>query len=480
MINFPITLDRSDKMPLQAQLIAALKHHISTGRFKGSLRLPSSRALALDLGVSRIVILTAFDQLIAEGYLVSRAGSGTYINPDIVSTGYKQKSVPNEYQGPDWFDPSPSQNPNHKYDPGHKYDIEFTIGRPSAEQFDLAAWKRAWRQALSLPFSNQQPPPEGVPELREAISDLVARNRGIRCSADEIIITSGAVDVITLMARITAPFKPLSCLENPGFPVAWDIFRRYGHDIQPISIDQDGLILSDLPVTPNRAKVLFCTPSHQFPLGFRLSLPRRLALMDWARRHDALILEDDYDSEFRYDVAPLPSLKAQEDSGHVVYFSSLSKSLSPAVGLGYMIAPETIRSAAVHEIKRNHMQPPWLLQKAMAQFIRTGELDKHMRRMRRHYFGLNRVMIEGLRGLPQDIRVHGLEAGLHCFLSLPSARNAQDLKQKIIHQRLFIDDLERCYFAPSPWQGYGLGYGHLSPEKIRQGLEIFTALLRQC
>lgn len=476
MTTLQITLDRTQGTPLQEQLITALKCHISDGPGTKDLRLPSSRALAIDLGVSRIVTLTAYDQLIAEGYLISRPGSGTYINKDIIRAAPARASDPIKYRGPDWFRPSEAPAPRSKDNATH---IDFTIGWPSVEQFDVPAWKRAWRQALSLPFVNQPPPAEGIPELRAAIADLVARNRGIRCTPDDIVITSGAVDIITLMARITAPFKPISCLENPGFPPVHNIFRRYGHDIRPIGIDQEGLILSDLPVTPGRPKLLFCTPSHQFPLGFRLSLPRRLALMDWARRHDAIILEDDYDSEFRYDVAPLPSLKTQDDSGHVIYFSSLSKSLSPAIRLGYMIAPEDIRKAAARDIKRNYMQPPWLLQQAMAHFIRSGELDKHIRRMRRHYAPLNRAMRDGLAAVPSTVSIHGLEAGLHCFLALPPEIRRQELTKKINQKRLYIDDLNRCYFAPSPWQGYAFGYGHLTREKITEGLGIFSSLLKE-
>lgn len=470
MTNFHVTLDRTNGAPLHKQLITALKHHISELLFTDDLRLPSSRALALDIGVSRIVTLTAYEQLIAEGYLISRTGSGTYINQDIIFTGSTPQPNISEYRGPNWFSPPVPKDVN------HNFDIEFTIGRPSTEKFDVPAWKRSWRQSLSRPFINDAPPAEGIPELREAIAEMVGRNRGIRCSPDDIIITSGAVDVITLIARITAPFHPLTCLENPGFPAAHNIFQRYGHDIQPIGIDHEGLILSDLPSAANRAKLLFCTPSHQYPIGCRLSLPRRLALMEWARRHDAIILEDDYDSEFRYDVAPLPSLKTQDVSDHVIYFSSLSKSMSPAIRLGYMIAPKAIRDAAVREIELNHLQPSWLLQQAMAHFIHSGNLDKHIRRMRRHYSSLNRAMRKGLEGLPQGVHVYGLDAGLHCFLTLPPQINSQELKEKITQERLYINGLEGCYLAPSHWRGYALGYGHLSVEEIREGLEVFTSL----
>jgi len=474
MTSLHITLDRKSRLSLGTQLINALKQHVMANHALSNLRLPSSRILARDLGVSRIVTLTAYEQLIAEGYLVSRMGSGTFINKDIMSPNLKQDFTSKDFQGPGWI----KSESLIKADP--HYDIEFSLGRPSARQFDDAAWKRSWRQALSKPFYNATLPPEGIAPLREAIANMVARNRGIQCVADDIIITTGSVDIITLIARVTAPFKPIICLENPGFAAARDIFQRYGHEIQPIGIDQEGLILSDLPTMPNRAKLLFCTPSHQFPLGFRLSLPRRIALLDWAKRHDAFILEDDYDSEFRYNVAPLPSLKAQDETGHVIYFSSMSKSLSPAIRLGYMIAPEAMRRAITPEIEKNHMQPPWLLQQAMAHFIQRGELDKHIRRMHRHYAILNKEMHKGLAHLPKGFNIFGLDAGLHCFLEISA--DMADMNVKKLHDHLQekgvnLNNITHCHFAPSPWHGFTLGYGHLDVDLIKDGLKKIAATL---
>jgi len=499
MTNLTIIWDRGAKESLQSQLVKALKKYISNDLLANNilvkdllandLRLPSSRAFARDLGVSRIVILGAYEQLIAEGYLVSRAGSGTYINKEILPTTRKARPAAQTYRGPNWLpvEPRPAKEDKNEERPEErpeerreeKYDVEFSLGRPSADKFDEAAWKRAWRRALSLPFHNRSTIPEGIASLRDSIAGMLARNRGIRCSPEDIIITTGAVDIITLIARITAPFKPVSYLENPGFQAAWEIFQRYNHDVRPLNIDQEGLRVTDLPTTENRAKLLFCTPSHQFPLGTRLSLPRRIALMDWARRHDAIILEDDYDSEFRYDVAPLPSLKAQDETGHVIYFSSLSKSLSPAIRLGYMIAPETIRAAVCREIEKNHMQPPWLLQQAMSHFIQAGELDKHIRRMRRHYTILNKEMREGLSHLPSEIKVHGLEAGLHCFLEIPPRMDLQKLQNSLQIQGIRIDDIRRCYYAPSPWYGFALGYGHLTPESLKYSVKKLIKILTE-
>ncbi|PHZ86649.1 PLP-dependent aminotransferase family protein [Paremcibacter congregatus] len=467
MTSLHITLRRDHTETLQAQLIRYLKQHIRQRQIAQNQRLPSSRALARDLQVSRIVTLAAYEQLIAEGYLITRPGAGTYCATDIPP----ESPAPLAYHGPDWFTPPPA--PTTPPD----VDINFMLGRPAGTRFDDAAWKRAWRRALAQPFHNQPPPPEGILPLRQALADHMARSRGIRCQAQDIVITTGAADVINLLARVTAPFQPQCCLENPGFIAAHQTFTRYGHDIRLLNIDHDGLRTVDLPETPGRAKVLFCTPSHQFPVGFRLSLDRRHQVMDWARRHDALILEDDYDSEFRHDVAPLPPLKELDQTGHVLYFSSLSKSLSPAIRIGYMIAPATIRQAVAREIDQNHMQPTWLLQQAMAHYIEKGDLDKHLRRMRRHYGKLHKTMKSGLSGLPEGIKIHGLDAGLHCCLELP-AHNRDHLHQELIRRGVYITGLDRYYQGPPPWQGYALGYSHLTSEEITRGCDALCQVLK--
>lgn len=465
MTTLFIELDHNSPLPLQQQLTDILRQKILTGEIKGEEKLPSSRALALTLGVSRIVTLYAYEQLIAESYLTAKAGAGTFVQKGISASPKVTKNTP----GPDWFPqslphPSPAQNISH----------DFTMGRPATSLIDEKAWKRSWRWALSRPLTDENAPPEGIPELREAIAELVQRSRGIICTAGDVVITTGAVETLTLMARVSQDIRPTIYLENPGFSAAWNVFESYGHKIQPVDIDQQGLSVRGLPHQKDHPALLFCTPSHQFPLGFRMSARRRLELLAWATEQKALILEDDYDSEFRYDGAPLPTLKSQDTHGHVVYFSSLSKSLTPSVRLGYLIAPEKVRHSIAREIADNHRQPPLLLQQAMAHFIKNGALDKHMRRTRRHYAALNKIVREELSNLPSYVNLHGLEGGLHCFLSLPEKHDMSAVKKRLDQKNIRIDSLDQRRHAPTHWNGLVLGYGHMKTDDLREGLKTIV------
>jgi len=465
MTNIFINLDRHTSLSLQQQLTDGLRQQILNGMIKGGQRLPSSRMLAQNLGISRIVCLYAYEQLAAEGYLSSKTGVGTLVEKGIQAASETHKKLPRPQSGPNWFPPAKAEKPS-----SHPAKIDFSMGRPVPGLIDEKAWKRAWRWALSRPLEHKNTPAAGILDLRQAIAGHVQVSRGIDCSPENIIITSGAVDIINLMARITRTVRPHVYLENPGFTAAWNSFKSYGHRISPVAIDEQGLLVSRLPKGAAQPALVFCTPSHQFPLGFRMSAKRRLALLDWASDENALILEDDYDSEFRYDGAPLPTLKTQDRQGHVVYFSSLSKSLTPSIRLGYLIGPNNITRALAQEIGESHLQPPLLLQQAMAYFIQKGELDKHMRRARRHYSALNKIMRQELVDLPPHISCHGLEGGLHAFMHFPKEYDLVLLQDQLARDGIKIDSLNKRQHAPSEWHGLVLGYGHMGQEELRQGL----------
>lgn len=462
-----IQLDRAEQRPLQLQLALALKSAIEQGRLTAGARLPSSRALAENLGVSRIVALNAYDQLAAEGYLETRRGQGSFVKTGIAAA----RPLTVDYRGPDWLPEQPAAPPR------QKADYDFALGRLADGLLHLPDWKRAWRRALDKSLDNDQSPPAGLPPLRRAIAGHVQRYRGISCKAEEVIITGGVADGLDLLARVSRPADPLVYLENPCFNAAHAAFSRYGHEIRLQDIDEEGISLEGLDQDPGRPEILFCTPSHQFPQGPRLSLRRRQWLLAWARDRDGLILEDDYDSEFRYGVSPLPSLKARDKAGHVVYLSSLSKSLSPSLRLGYLIAPQKLRRVLAREIQLNHGQPPAPVQQAVAEFMLSGDMDRHLRRLRRHYDRLNRIVRRGLAALPQSIKVHGLEAGIHCFLEVQSRPFYDRLKGAFEENGIYLPLLEDFLHGPARTRGFALGYGHFGEAELEQALEVLVRVI---
>lgn len=458
MTNLYFDLDRSAKTPLHKQLIIALKDAILIGEVKGGEKLPASRTLARDLKVSRIVTLAAYEQLIAEGYLISRTGAGTFVNENVPIIGQAED---HEYHGPDWFNTKVETVTDDVK--GLKYD--FSIGNPASQNIPIASWKRAWRRALDHSFVGKRPTSAGLIDLRNEIATHLWRTRNIKVSADNIIVTSGVAETLRLISKAMADFNPTSYVENPGFEIAGHWLSQRGC-VKPINIDKNGLRSSELPAKTTGPTMLFVTPSHQFPLGFRLSLKRRVEILNWARDNDALILEDDYDSEFHYDAMALPTLKSQDDGGHVLYLSSFSKSLSPNIRIGYLVAPDNICRSIEKIIESEHAEPPFLMQQAMAYFIEDGALDKHIARSRRHYAKLNKIMREKLDALPSDINVSGLDSGIHAFLSFkePPTALIKRLKQKDIHVPELISD--------SHWHGFSLGYGHFKEGDLKYALDL--------
>ncbi len=469
MTSLTFFLDRKSSETLHKQLINKLKENILGGNVSKGEKLPSSRELAINLKVSRIVTLAAYEQLIAEGYLVSKAGSGTFISsniPETTNNGIKK------YLGPDWFEPSPKTvDASNNSTQNSLYD--FSIGRPALSLLPIDSWKRSWRKALTIPFDNNRTDPAGVYFLRKEIASYLNRARNIKCHADDIIITSGVAESLRLIAKATDQFSPTTYAEFPGFAIAWHFLSLGKRTIRPLSIDKNGLITDKLPKTTNHPHMLFCTPSHQFPLGYRLSLKRRNQILKWAAFNDGLILEDDYDSEFHYDTMPLPTLKSQDKKGNVLYFSSFSKSISPNVKIGYLIAPQNIREKITAIIQKEHAEPTFLMQNAMAHFIAQGSLDKHIARSRRYYAKLNKIMKDELSNLPAGIKLSGLDSGIHCFLSFQKSPDQliKNLMEKSFHVPLLPHITE---IRTNP-HGFALGYGHFEANHLRRSIKILKS-----
>ncbi len=456
MTNLYINLDRNLADPLHKQLIIALKENILSGEIGMGGKLPSSRKLANDIGVSRIVTLAAYEQLIAEGYLVSRSGSGTYVSNNIPSTVNSQHQ---DYVGPTWF-----KNDETKKRVLNEATYNFSVGQPAPNLFPESSWRRAWRRALSHPFVSRKPDPTGDPRLREVLVNYLKRARNITTTSDNIVITTGAAETLRLISKAMTIYNPDTYLESPGFGNAWRWLSECGKTI-PLSVDDNGLKAADLPDATNKPTMLFLTPSHQFPLGFRLSLKRRNKILKWAQDNDALILEDDYDSEFHYESMALPTLKAQDTTGSVLYFSSFSKSISPNVKIGYLIAPKSICKTIANIITEEHSEPPYLMQNAMAHFINSGDLDKHIARSRRHYTKLNKIMRDKLSKLPNGVVVSGLDSGIHAFMSFEKFPTA--LIKRLTEQSFYLPHQT----DQGNWRGFALGYGHFTEDGLNEALD---------
>ncbi|MDR5683964.1 MAG: PLP-dependent aminotransferase family protein [Armatimonadota bacterium] len=454
-------------MPLQRQLAGRIRTAIRDGQLAPGARLPSSRALAVSLGVSRTVVVGAYEELGAEGYLEGRRGSGTYVAAELAGLTPLEDPAP----------PGPS-SPYPAADLRAKAAIEFTVGRTDTRVLSLRLWKRMWRSVARRLPSHDDSPPEGDPHLRTAIAAYLRQARGLRCGPDDVVVTPGAMQALRLLARaVVRPGDP-AAVEEPGYPVARQILRAEGASLVPVPADDDGLRVDLLPTRPPPVLV-YVTPSHHYPLGGRLPVPRRMRLLQWAASHGVLIVEDDYDSELRYGGPPIPAAAGLDGAGCVAYVGTFSDVLTPVLRLGYVVAAPTLRRRILELKQQTEDHTPWPVQRAVATLIAEGDFSRHIARVRRHYAARRAALREALSGLEPMATLRGLDAGLHAFLELHPALDAEAIARQAATRGVIVHTIAPCYLARPDRQGLLLGYGGISEEDIRRGAAVIASLVRE-
>ncbi|GAA5435949.1 PLP-dependent aminotransferase family protein [Deinococcus aquaticus] len=475
-----LTLDRAWPGSLSRQLADQLRGAVRGGLLEPGQRLPSTRALAASLGVGRNVVFEAFEHLLAEGYLSGRDRSGTFVAPDLPDgTQAAQAARPAPATGARWLQ-RPVPEPLIEA-PSPAGTLEFRVGQTDTAALEGSGWRRVWREAALTALPGDYGDPAGDPALREAVAAYLKRARGFACRADDVIITGGAVQGVNLIAQATLQPGDHVAFEEPGYRLARQIFQEAGARIVPLPVDDDGLSLEPLlTARPAHAPILlYTTPSHQFPLGVRLSVARRLALLDWAQTHDALILEDDYDSEFRYGASPLPSLASLDTGGNVVYLGTFSKVLAPSVRVGYVVAPRPLRERLLRIKSKADFHTSWPVQRALALMITDGHLERHIRRMRKTYAARRAALSEALHTADGHARLMGLEAGLHAHLELAPHLNAARVTGLARAQGVTVPSLSPYYLNAPDRNGLLLGYGGLSLPDLRRGAAVLVRAIEQ-
>jgi len=474
-LELPVDLDRSSSRPLPEQLAAQWREAILEGRLAAGTRLPSSRVLSKALGITRHVVLLAVDELVIEGYLLSRPGSGVTVSSDVRPPALAPTSgsgMPHRWQRqpapPIFGDPLPR--------PGV---LEFRLGEPNTERWPEEAWRRVWRAVSSVRPPGGYRDPQGEPELREAVAAYLRRSRGLTCQADQVLITTSTQSSLSLLLQATVAPGDRVALEEPGYLHARHLLLQRGATVHPCPVDEDGLQTAALPVAEAAPALLYCTPSHQYPLGGRLALPRRTALLNWAETHDVLVVEDDYDSEFRFDTAPLPALAALDRSGRVAYLGTFSKSLTPSLRVGYLVGPTDLIGRLLRFRQLIDGQVSWPVQQALAAFVQDGHLERHIGVMRREYARKRAALLEVFRPYPELGQFIGLDAGFHVFLELPERFRPAEVVDGCEALGVVVQTMERYYLGPATRQGLLLGYGTLSLDDIRRGAGVIVEVLQR-
>jgi GntR family transcriptional regulator/MocR family aminotransferase len=465
--------------PLFRQVYMGLRGAILSGIFPGGEKLPSTRDVAEQLGISRTVVVLAYDQLLAEGFVVGRSGSGTYVSSGVgeMRVASSQKSTQTRLSrfgflaDAAWSRMSFSQ----RWAPPLPYD--FAYGRSDLETFPFEAWRRILLRCVRKASASKLDygPASGNVALRKAICSHVRRSRAVACDPSQVIVVNGSQQALDLIARVLIERGDRVAIEDPGYQGTREVLRAAGARVLPVAVDCDGLNPDKLPVS---ARIAFVTPSHQFPTGAILSLARRMALLDWAKRKHAVIVEDDYDGEFRYEGQPLESLQGLDREGRVIYIGTFSRTVFPALRIGYLVVPTRLVQAFTAAKWLCDRHTATLEQQTLAEFISSGIYERYLRRVRRRNAQRRQALLEGIhKHLGDRVEITGDGAGAHVVL-WPRQRVAEQAVIKTAAERgVGVHGVSPyCVKRPSR-TGILLGYSSMREKEIQEGLRRLGEVL---
>jgi len=438
-LDLLLVLDRGSVRPLRDQIEDQLRDGIRRGRLHAGTALPSSRALAAELGVSRGVVVDAYGQLAAEGFLVARPGAATRV----AAVARHEPAAP----------------PDERVPPPVRFDLRIEAADLSA--FPRRSWQAALREVLrdapdaAFGYGDRA----GHPALRAVLASYLGRARGVAAEAERIVVTTGITQAVALLGRALrgAGVRRIA-VEDPGFPVHRMVLRRQGLELAPVPVDGGGIRVD--AVEASGAQAVLVTPAHQFPLGMGLAPERRTALLDWAAARDGFVLEDDYDGEYRFDREPVGALQALAPA-RVIYLGSASKTLAPAVRLGWAVLPGALAEAVAEEKMLADGGSPQLDQLALARFVERGELDRHLRRMRLRYRRRRDTLVAALALELPELEAEGLPAGLHLTARLP-----RDLRLAPLLERAWVAGIGVYGFPHGGVERLLLGYANLPEPSV--------------
>lgn len=454
-----IGIDRHDREPLQSQIARQIRALVLDGRLKPQARLPSTRALAEELAVARATIVEAYEQLQGEGYLETRSGSGTRIAAELPESLLASAPVR-----------KPSAAAVHRTarrEPARP----FRSGLVDWENFPHDDWGRLlgrfWRNPPVTLLEHNDP--FGWAPLREAIARHLYEWRGISCAAEQVIVTAGGLDAFDLIGRAILGTGDQVWIEEPGYPTARRVFAMGGVAVVPVPVDEEGLVVARGRDKAALARAAFVTPARQYPTGVTMPLARRLELLDWAHEASAIVIEDDYDSEYRYVGRPLPALMSLDQRARVIYSGSFSKVFSPIIRLGYIVVPRTQLDRFRSE-RLSHGAPPSLMaQPALAEFMASGAFAIHIRRMRRIYAARRQILIDALG--PANRRLFTIDAspaGLMLLLRLPPGASDEALVARLAGHGIEAQSLSSHYAGRRREQGLLLSFAGFTAEELKK------------
>src|SRR5215510_997965 len=493
LMDLAITLDQRSATPLHKQLYDELRGAILSGRLKPGERVPSTRGLSQSLGVSRATVTQSYVQLLSEGYLRATTGSGTFVGCELPDELLKVRPVekPRPAARPQAAAPQEARSQEARPQielsrygasitdfvpfepPEHEAPINFKAGRPALDEFPLQQWRRLLLKhyrAKHLTMLDYADGAQGYEPLREAIAGYLRHARAVKCDADQVVIVNGAQQALDLIVKLFIDSGDPVAIENPGYLGARRAFLAQGAKLLPAPVDESGIVVDALTTKSNSGlKLVYVTPSHQFPTGATLTLPRRLDLLAWAEKTGVMIIEDDYDSEFRFGARPIPSLQGLANGDSVIYFGTFSKVLFPALRVGYLVAPPSLARVFARAKWLADRQTPMIEQRVLADFINEGHLERHLRRMRTLYDKRRQALVRALETHFGDrVTILGENAGMSLMIRLRGRLDDDEVTRRARHY----------YLVESRRDEFLLGYAGLSERRIQEGVRRLAKILK--
>lgn len=460
-------LDYESSIPLYIQIYNRLKEDILSGAIPEGGKLPSTRSLSASLKVSRNTVESAYLQLCSEGYAAARKGSGyraEKLDGELFQAGWGQE--------PSML-PDPVEQPVAQ-EPETEYRYDFRYGVLSGAHFPIKLWRRISNRCLA----EIQPQTlagyghrKGLLEFRQEIQKHLLKSRGVRCSVDQILVTTGIDHSLSLLCQLVREWSTDVALEDPGFIWARHIFGNNGFRVHPVGLDKDGIRVEELEQLP--AQMVYVTPSHQFPTGAVMPIQRRMQLLDWAHKRGGVIIEDDYDSELRYNTRPIPSIQSIDPYGCVIYTGTFSKSLSPSLRVSYMALPEEWARRFNQRFSYYQCPVSVIQQHIIRQFMQEGHWERHLRLVNHVYKSKHDLLTRMLQEeLAEEMELHGRNAGIHLLLESKSGRSEQDLIGRARAMGVRVEPVSPFWMRrdSDPGNRVLLGFGALSEKDIAGGV----------
>ena len=479
----PIAIDRASPTPLHRQIYGWYRDGIADGSLRPGQPLPSTRALARELGVSREPVLSAFDQLAAEGYVEGMVGSCTRVSATIP----RAPSPAFRDDGEAAADGLAGRRPSRRAlaliaadSPWLAHPGAFRASMPSLDSFPAAIWATlvARHSRRSTLATNGYGDPMGHLPLREAVARYLGASRGVRCCADQVMIVSGSQQGLHLAARVLLDPGDRVLMEEPGYPGAHAAFASAQLDVVPVPLDREGLAVAEGALLAPGARAAYVTPSHQYPLGVGMSAARRLELLSWARDRGAWVLEDDYDSEYRFGAHPVPALQGLDAARRTIYVGTFSKVMFPALRAGYLVVPGDLVAAFRAVREADDIFPATPLQAALADFLAEGHFARHLRRMRLIYSRRRTHLAKALSDrLAGELDVCGIEAGMHLTGLFRHRTDDAEVARRLSELGVSTIPLSTCFLGRPAAAGLVLGYGNADEPELDRGVAALEALL---